>query len=203
MKSPTYWFTVILLALGWKAVLCNSGCSQNDSVWCIRLESRTQLSHSFSAFIEPELGVRCWALNETISANSLITCHLKWSPIFLQIAWQAAELKESRLSWLLWVLLVSLFQVARRRQVHIIFGGELLLQSYKGMTSGGKLCQLHSVPGPQASNTGLLWEQGPSVIWMSGRAGVTWPYCLSLIVHHPQRGPDWVSVSLSSKKWPH
>lgn len=192
LEKPHFWFTVILLALGWKAVLYNSDGSRNDGIWCIRLESRTQLTHSFSVFMEPKWGLRCWALNETISANSLIKFHLKWSTFFLQIAWQAAERKESSLSRLLWVLLVSLFEVAGRRQGPIIFGDELLLQSYKGMTSGGKLCQLHSVPGPQGFQDGALMGTGTQC-YLDVRPSCSYLPFLSVPHSPPSPKRTWLS----------
>lgn len=79
----------------------------------VKVELR-QPSHSFSAFSEPPWEAPCSTPNETISADSLIEFNFKCSTFFLRTARQAAEMKESGTSWLLWVLLVSLLQVVGR-----------------------------------------------------------------------------------------
>lgn len=72
-----------------------------------------QPGHSFSALTEPPWEAPCSAPNKTISADSLIEFNFKCPTFFLQTARQAAEMKESGISCLLWVLLVSLLQDAR------------------------------------------------------------------------------------------
>lgn len=50
--------------------------------------------------MEPMWEAPCSALNKTISADSLIEFNFIWPTFFLQIAQQAAELKESSISCL-------------------------------------------------------------------------------------------------------
>lgn len=130
----------------------NLGCSQKIvfDVFSIKVELR-QVTHSLSTFMELKWETQCSTLNETINANSLIELNLKWPTFFLQIAWQATELEESSISWLVLVVLVSLFQVARRRQARVVFGDELLLQRLEGMKYGGQCVLGHTVSvGPRA-----------------------------------------------------
>lgn len=129
-------------------------------VFSLKVEPR-QVTHSLSTFMELKWEAQCSTLNETINADSLIQLNLKWSTFFLQIARQATELKESSISWLVWVLLVSLLQVARRRQAQVIFGDELLLQRLEGMKYGGQCVLGHTVSVGSRALPGLYGNSDP------------------------------------------
>lgn len=60
----------------------------------------------------------------------------------------------------MWVLLVSLFQVARRRQAQVVFGDEFLLQRLEGMKCGGQCVLGYTVwvPGLSLDFMGIVTQ---------------------------------------------
>lgn len=162
-------------------------------VFSLKVEPR-QVTHSLSTFMELKWEAQCSTLNETINANSLIELNLKWSTFFLQIARRATELKESSISWLLWVLLVSLFQASGRRQAQVVFGDELLLQRLEGMKYGGQCVLGYTVwvPGLSLDFMGTVTQ-----CYLDARLSLNYLLFplnyLSLTFPYPHRGPEWVN----------
>ena len=101
------------------------------------------------------------ALEKTISAKSVIEFSVKWSTFFLHIAEQAAELSESGLSWLLWILLVTLLQVCCKEASP----GCLCCQAFVAKKQGNEVVEESRAlgsspfPGSQRFQDWPLWQQ--------------------------------------------